>query len=228
MTTDRDPRTRIVLSWLREEAHENADRVLQRALDEVDTTPQRRSSWPAWRTNRMNALAKMVAAAAAVMAVAVVGYPFLAGTATPPPSPVLIVRGSLVERDWGMVELEATRQGATVSGRMTIGEGRGAGWPLTVDLECTRTTDDGVILIGGTVTDGQDLSFDRETPLAGIALKPGSPVGAVVWQGGLMEVPATWTTDCAAYLDAWSNARRRLLGANWIPDSREATLEFGP
>ncbi len=52
MTTERDPRTRIVLAWLREETHENAERVLLRALDEVDTTPQRRSWWPAWRANR--------------------------------------------------------------------------------------------------------------------------------------------------------------------------------
>ena len=50
MTTERDPRTRTVLSWLREDQHENAERVLLRALDEVDTTPQRRSWWPAWRS----------------------------------------------------------------------------------------------------------------------------------------------------------------------------------
>ena len=79
MTTERDPRTRAVLSWLREDAHENAERVLLRALDEVDTTPQRRSWWPAWRTNRMKALANLVAAAAAVLVVAIVGYQFLPG-----------------------------------------------------------------------------------------------------------------------------------------------------
>ena len=52
MTTEHDPRTRIVLSWLREDAHENAERMLLRALDEVDATPQRRPWWPAWRSNR--------------------------------------------------------------------------------------------------------------------------------------------------------------------------------
>ena len=40
MTTERDARTRIVLSWLREDAREDAERVLLSALDEVDTTPQ--------------------------------------------------------------------------------------------------------------------------------------------------------------------------------------------
>ena len=43
MTTEHDPRTRIVLSWLREDAHENPEQMLLRALDEVDATPQRRS-----------------------------------------------------------------------------------------------------------------------------------------------------------------------------------------
>jgi hypothetical protein len=97
MTTNHDPRTRIVLSWLREDAHENAERVLLRALDEVDTTPQRRSWWPAWRTNSMSTYAKLIAAAAAVLVVAVVGYQLLPGnggigsqpTIAPSPSPTL-------------------------------------------------------------------------------------------------------------------------------------------
>ena len=102
MTTERDPRTRIVLSWLREDAHENAERVLLRALDEVDTTPQRRSWWPAWRSNLMNTYAKLIAAAAAVLLVAVVGSQFLPGnggvggqpTIAPSPSPALLARGT--------------------------------------------------------------------------------------------------------------------------------------
>ena len=102
MTTERDPRTRIVLSWLREDAHENAERVLLRALDEVDATPQRRSWWPAWRSNSMNTYAKLIAAAAAVLLVAVVGYQFLPGnggvggqpTIAPSPSPTLLARGT--------------------------------------------------------------------------------------------------------------------------------------
>ena len=71
MTTEHDPRTRIVLSWLREDAHENPEHMLLRALDEVDATPQRRSWWPAWRSNRMNTYAKLIVAAAAVLVVAV-------------------------------------------------------------------------------------------------------------------------------------------------------------
>ncbi len=81
MTIERDPRTRIVLSWLREDAHENTERMLLRALDEVDATPQRRSWRPAWRTTRMSGYAKLVAAAAMVLVVAIGGYQLLPGDA---------------------------------------------------------------------------------------------------------------------------------------------------
>jgi len=83
MTTEHDSRTRIVLSWLHEDAHENAERYLLRALDEVDTTPQRRLWWPAGRTNRMNSYAKLIAAGAGVLVVAIVGYQLLTPSATP-------------------------------------------------------------------------------------------------------------------------------------------------
>ena len=76
MTTERDPGTRIVLSWLREDAHENAERVLLRALDEVDATPQRRSRWPARRSDRMNRFT-LAMGAAAVIVLTVVGYNLL-------------------------------------------------------------------------------------------------------------------------------------------------------
>jgi hypothetical protein len=77
VTTERDPRTRIVQSWLREDAHEDAERVLLRALEEVDTTPQRRPVWPARRIADMNAYAKAAIAVAAVIVLAVAGLQFL-------------------------------------------------------------------------------------------------------------------------------------------------------
>ena len=46
MSTDRDV-TRIVRSWLHEDAYEDADRVLDLVLDQIDTTPQRRAC--GWR-----------------------------------------------------------------------------------------------------------------------------------------------------------------------------------
>jgi hypothetical protein len=71
MTTDRDAR-RIVRSWLRTDEHESADRVLDNVLALLDTTPQRRSWWPARRNAFMNPFAKLAMAAAALAVAAVV------------------------------------------------------------------------------------------------------------------------------------------------------------
>lgn len=88
MTTGHDPQTRTVLAWLREDAHENAERVLLRALDEVDATAQRRSIWPAWRLAQTNKLLPATLATTAVLVVAVVGYNVLprSNTIGPPGS----------------------------------------------------------------------------------------------------------------------------------------------
>lgn len=94
MQTDPDV-TRIVRSWLLDEEHESADRVLALVLTEVDTTRQRRSWWPAWRIADMNTYAKLAIAAAAVVVVAVVGINLLPASggvaggpaATPSPTP---------------------------------------------------------------------------------------------------------------------------------------------
>jgi len=233
MTTERDPRTRIVLSWLREDEYENAERVLLRALDEVDTTPQRRSWWPAWRTNRMTTYAKLIAAAA-VLVVVIVGYSMLPrigiGTADPgathAPIPSLIARGSFVEHDWGLVEFEASREGSSVTGRMTVAERDGWG-PITVDLQCTRATEDGIVMIGGYITVGNQI-WAAGTP-ALVAIKRGSPDRGIVGAGSLMDEPATQTTGCLAYLDAWLEHNRRTLGADWIPHHvLDGGVEFGP
>jgi len=204
MTTERDPRTRIVLSWLREDTHENAERVLLRALDEVDTTPQRRSRWPAWRTNRMNTYAKLIAAAAAVLVVAIGGYQLLPGIAgpgdAPSPSASLIARGTFVTGN-AAVELEATREGSSVTGRMTVSQTASDGdYAFTVDLRCARTTEDGLIMIGGYTTEANRLG-SVIAPVgshAAIVLTRGSPGEATIWtqRGG----PAYETSDCLAYL----------------------------
>ena len=88
MTTEHDSQARIVLSWLRQDAHEDAERVLLRALDEVDATPQRRSWWPARRFTSVTNI-RLAIAAAAVVVVALFGYNLLprTGTVGGPPTP---------------------------------------------------------------------------------------------------------------------------------------------
>jgi hypothetical protein len=82
MSTDRDV-IRIVRSWLHEDAYEDADRILNLVLDEIDTTPQRSASWLARRFPPMNSnFVRVALVAAALVIVAVVGYQFLGDSNT--------------------------------------------------------------------------------------------------------------------------------------------------
>ena len=230
MTTERDPGTRIVLSWLREETHENAERVLLRALDEVDTTPQRRSWWPAWRTSPMNTYAKLIAAAAAVLVVAAVGYQFLPRgggiggqpTIAPSPSPALLARGTFTAQVGGgyTVDLDATGGASSVTGSMIVSSHETSGG-FTVDLECTRTIE-GLLWIGGDVTESTNSDAPAGTRAA-IVFKRGSPVEAIfVWQ---MNDPRS--ASCQAFFDdmiATGGAGDLQAGMKPI----EGTLELGP
>lgn len=79
MSADRDVTTRIVRSWLHEDAHEDADRILTLVLDEIDTTPQRSASWLARRFPPMTNTFRYGIAAVFVALAAIVGFNYLAG-----------------------------------------------------------------------------------------------------------------------------------------------------
>ena len=235
MTTEHDPRTRIVLSWLREEAYENPERMLLRALDEVDATPQRRS-WPAWRSNRMNTFTKFIAAAAAVLLVAVVGYQFLPRsggvggepTIAPSPSPSLLARGNFTAHGIA-AELDATGSGADVAGTMSLSEsGKGS---ATVDLECARTTADGLIEIGGLITDSTYDANDQdwhggfpEGERVAIIFQPGSPVNAI-WN---VTAADQGVASCAAMFENLDGSGDEILPGSPGLDPIRGTVEFGP
>ena len=214
MTTERDRSTRVVLSWLREDTHENAERVLLLALDEVDTTPQRRSWWPARRFSDMNKLALTAAAAAAVLVIAVVGYNLLPGlgvggpSPTPSPSPSPLAVGSFISHG-GQIELDATGEGSNVTGSMTYTDVNGAEiGHFAVDLACTRTTESGLIMIGGPTTDSTNV--DDYAPVGSnvaLVLERGSPVKAVIW----FEYPDP-QASCPAFLES-------------IPDGPDSAFE---
>jgi hypothetical protein len=236
MTTEHDPRTRIVLSWLREEAYENPEHLLLRALDEVDATPQRRS-WPAWRSNRMNTYAKLIVAAAAVLVVAVVGYQFLPAsggvggepTVAPSPSPSLLARGTFTAHGI-TVELEATGSGADVAGTMALSQS-GSSNAATVDLECARTTAEGLIEIGGLLTESawdpnaQDWNDGFPTgQRVAIIFEPGSPVKAI-WNVTAAE---QGVTSCAAMFENMDGSGDEILPGSPGLDPIQGTVEFGP
>jgi hypothetical protein len=232
MTTERDPRTRIVLSWLREDAHENAERVLLQALDEVDTTPQRRSWWPAWRSDRMNTYAKLIVGAAAVLVVAVIGYQFLPTqrggvggqpTIAPSPSPALLARGTF--KLYGAdVELDATGGGDSVTGTMTVSHQDG---DFSVDLKCTRTTEDGVILIAGDITDSAS-PHAREGAREVIVLKRGSPAYASFDSEGRQGGDVRPAASCPALLEqVIDTGTQTVIGPNGL-EPIDGTVELGP
>ena len=236
MTTGHDPQTRIVLSWLREEAHENPEHMLLRALDEVDATPQRRS-WPAWRSNRMNTYAKLIVAAAAVLLVAVVGYQFLPRsggvggepTIAPSPSPSLLARGNFTAQGI-TAELDATGSGADVAGTMALSQS-GTSNVATVDLECARTTAEGLIEIGGLLTESawdpnaQDWNDGFPTgQRVAVIFEPGSPVKAI-WN---VTSADQGVTSCEGMFENLDSSQDEILPGQPGLDPISGTVEFGP
>jgi hypothetical protein len=122
MSAERDV-NRVVRSWLREDRHEDADRVLGAVLDQVDTTPQRRSSpWSAWRDSPMNKFVAIGLGAAAVIIILLVGIQQLGQpnviappveSATPEPTPIPSVVPSVPQSPLGV--------GVTYDGPIPVG-----------------------------------------------------------------------------------------------------------
>lgn len=92
MSTENDV-ARSLRSWLSENRHEDANRVLDTVFDQVPATPQRRSSWPARRLPLMNSnIFRLGVAAAAVVLAVILGISLLPGSGvgsdpTPQPTP---------------------------------------------------------------------------------------------------------------------------------------------
>ena len=89
MSTERDLPP-ILQAWLHEDLREYGDRVLDSVVDLLDTTPQRRPWWSAWRTPPMNNLKntlKIALAAAAGVVVVIVGLGALRTGPLPGASP---------------------------------------------------------------------------------------------------------------------------------------------
>jgi hypothetical protein len=227
MSQQRDV-TRLVRSWIREDQHESADRILGVVLDRLDTTPQRRSRWPAWRSNRMNTYVKLIAAAAAVLVVAIAGFQLLPGTGgvggdptnAPSPRPSLLAQGSFTSHGV-TAQLDATGSGADVAGTMTLSESD-TGHRATVDLECTQTTEGGLIEIGGLVTESTfEDGFPQDHRVA-VIFQPGSPVKAVWWIALVEDPPVESCEALVAELDP--EDPELLAGLEPI----DGTVDFGP
>lgn len=73
-------------------------------------------------------------------------------------------------------KLEARGAGANVTGTMTMSD---SGQNATVALECSRTNESGLLMIGGLVTDSTFREYFPKGHRVAIILQPGSPVKAL-------------------------------------------------
>jgi hypothetical protein len=225
--TERDA-TRIVRSWLEEGADALPDRVLDAVEGQLPGTPQRRAGWLArmFRVPNGN-LVRFGFAAVAVIAATIVGMTLFPGTVggprtTPTPTTATetetLASGSFTvpftEDSLTTVDIQATATGATrlgqgigewiVSGGMEVSNEDGR---FSVGLECTRTTDNGMLLIGGSTTDSTHDAAPEGGRIAivlqraPIVLVPGPrPLRAALWFED--QPPAL---NCAAFLEGVPN-----------------------
>jgi len=229
MSTDRDL-TRTVRSWLEDGVTSLPDRVLDDVLDQLPATHQRRATW--WQARRiaqMNTAARFGLAAAAVVVAALLGYNYLVapnigapGLDDPAPSPSLLARGTF--KLYGAeVELSATGGGDSVTGTMTVSHSDG---DFSVDLKCTRTTEDGVILIAGDITDSTS-PHARKGVREVIVLKPGSPVLASFESEGRDGGDVTRAASCPALLQqVIDTGTQTVIGPDGL-EPIEGTVELG-
>ncbi len=97
--------------------------------------------------------------------------------------------------------LDATGDGADVTGTMTYTDVGGADLGgFVVDLACTRTTDGGLIVIGGPVTDSTNgyVESAPEGSNVAIVLQQASPVRAFFW----IEHPDPHEPNCPVFLES--------------------------
>ena len=88
MSTDNDV-ARSLGSWLKENRHEDADRVLDAVFHQLPATPQRQPLWRTWRPSLMNNMVRVAIVAAAAVMIAVFGFSVLRPGGShggPPPS----------------------------------------------------------------------------------------------------------------------------------------------
>jgi hypothetical protein len=211
MKTDHDLE-RAVRLWVGQGSDQLPEPALDAALDRIETTKQRHAGWLARRFNVMNGNALKFGLAAAAMAiVAILGVRYLPGavgglsdpTPTPIPTPATLASGSFAVNlgEFGTTfDIDATRAGSDASGTIVVSNPQGGEGTYTVDVQCTRTTDN-LLLIGGEVTDST-YELIADGAYVAIMLVPGTPARMLIGVDVLAsdEVPAP-ADSCEAYLE---------------------------
>jgi len=218
MRTDHDLE-RAVRAWVALGSEQLPEPALDAALDQITRTNQRHAGWLARRINLMNGNSlKFGLTAVAIVAAAILGVRFLPEMVgsppepTPLPTPETLASGSFTAPlgEFGEAfDIEATRTGEDVSGTLEVSSF--AAGAYSADLQCARTTDDGLLVIGGEVSASTN-EIASEGAYVAIIFIPGTPVRTLVGFDVLPsdEVPSP-ADSCAAYLET-------LLGDRAIPD----------
>ena len=74
--------------------------------------------------------------------------------------------------------IDARGQGSDVTGTMTVSD---TGKTGKVDLECSHATDNGLLMIGGLVTESTFTEWFPKGHRVAVIFQPGSPVKAIWW-----------------------------------------------
>jgi hypothetical protein len=222
MTASRDP-DRLIHAFLQEGEELLQDPIYDAVRAEIDTKRQRAFIGP-WRIASMNRFLAIGAAAVAVLVVVVIGSQLLGsrtnlgggGDATPTPQPTptssptpaagTLASGSFTAplAEFGeSVDIEAVRTGDDVSGTMEISNPAGGEGAYSVDVQCAQNTDEGVLVIGGEVTESTYQEFIEDGAYVVIALAPGTPV-RMLWAVDVLvtdDVPAP-AESCSAFVES--------------------------
>ena len=209
MRTDQDLE-RAVRLWVEQGSDRLPDPALDTALDRIARTKQRHAGRLARRINLMNGNAlKFGLAAVALVAIALLGVSFLPSmvggppdaTPTPTPTTVTLASGSFTAdlSNWGQeLDIEATRVGDDVSGTLEVSGPEGA---FALDLECSRTAENGAIVIGGAVTEATN-EVASQAGYGAILLIPGTPARTLLYLDVVPDDPTSSPAEsCSAYLE---------------------------
>ena len=245
MTSSRDP-DRLIHDFVLEGEEQLPDQVYDAVRGVIEQKRQRVVFGP-WRTPTMNKIVTIgLAAAVAVLVAVVIGSQLLGsptnvgggGDATPTPQPtsptpvaVTLASGSFSAPlgEFGEAfNIEAVRTGDDVSGTMEISNSAGGEGAYSVDVQCARTTDDGVLLIGGEVTESTYEEFIEDGAYVVLMLAPGTPV-RMLWAADVLvtdEVPAP-AESCSAFVDTLLGDSQIVQGIRDQGRPIEGELELG-
>ena len=247
MTSSRDP-DRLIHDFVLEGEEQLPDQVYDAVRGVIEQKRQRVVFGP-WRTPTMNKIVTIgLAAAAAVVVALFLGAQFFGApsggmgsqptattqpTANPEPTPVAVTLASgsfsAPLGEFGEAfTIEAVRTGDDVSGTMEISNPTGGEGAYSVDVQCARTLDDGVLLIGGEVTESTYEEFIEDGAYVVLMFAPGTPV-RMLWAVDVLatEDLPTPAESCSAFIDTLLGDPEFIQGIRDYGRPIEGELELG-